>query len=154
MHKFSSNTSTSKPSPSSGGNITNSIANCSNFGMKNKSNICQWCNKRGHTAHFCFKIANNLNVKPHANAVTISLCQNYWLLDYGASHHITNDFSNLFLHHECQAPIILLLLMVIRYPFPMLVLPHCTHISSLQPSDVLYVPQVNQNKVSVFSLLF
>ena len=63
-------------------------------------NICQWCNKRGHTVCFCFKIANNSNVKPHANAITISSRQNHWLLDSGAFHHITNDFSNHSLHHE------------------------------------------------------
>ena len=72
----------------------------SHYPSKHKTGICQWCNKRGHTTRFYIKIANSPNVKPNANVVTIPPCQNHWPLDLGASHHITNDFSNLPLHHE------------------------------------------------------
>ena len=58
-------------SNSSSHNI-NSGSSRPHFSNKNKSDVCQWCNKRGHFARFCFKIANNPNVKPTAiNAATL-----------------------------------------------------------------------------------
>ena len=97
MHKHFFGYSVGKSSPSPDGTFASTQHS---FSGKNKFNICQWCNKRGHIARFCFKIANNPNVKPIANAATIPKNSSHWLIDSGASHHITNDFGNLSLHNE------------------------------------------------------
>ena len=64
--------------------------------------ICQFCEKPGHTAKVCYKIhgypnksqfkptANNAQAQPHA-------ASNDWILDSGASHHITNELDQLHL---------------------------------------------------------
>ena len=62
--------------------------------------ICQYCEKPGHTAKVCYKI-HGYPKKPtpsahHSRNVTQSEASD-WIMDSGATHHITNDFENLHL---------------------------------------------------------
>ena len=76
---------------------------------------CQWCNVRGHVLAYCptFKdlhptIAmpprgNRTITQPQAHVATAQATSSSspnpgWLLDSGASHHITTDLANLSLH--------------------------------------------------------
>ncbi|CAH9134591.1 unnamed protein product [Cuscuta epithymum] len=72
------------------------------FGGQNshKSITCQLCDKAGHSAKTCY-IRNSAH--PTANLVSgggdISP-NNNWLLDTGATHHITSDLNNLHVHSD------------------------------------------------------
>lgn len=62
--------------------------------------VCQYCDKPGHSAKRCYKIHGYPSKShPSANAAQATtsnpLSPHHWLLDSGASHHITNDFNNL-----------------------------------------------------------
>ncbi|XP_021746812.1 uncharacterized protein LOC110712647 [Chenopodium quinoa] len=78
---------------------------------------CQWCRNQGHALDQCaiFKaLFPQINVptatqaravqqghqQPHAHLATANNvpASNSWLLDSGASHHVTNDLANLSLH--------------------------------------------------------
>lgn len=79
---------------------------------------CQWCNIQGHTLLYCptFKSLHpsitvpnrtkrTTNSSPHAHtAIRLTTPpaqapQTPWLLDSGASHHVTTDLANLSLHY-------------------------------------------------------
>ncbi|MCI02169.1 hypothetical protein A2U01_0023201, partial [Trifolium medium] len=73
---------------------------------------CQWCNVKGHVLSQCqlFKQQHLGNPPPprdspthtgHAQAYTAGAgpSQNNFLVDSGATHHVTNDLANLALHH-------------------------------------------------------
>lgn len=68
--------------------------------------ICQYCEKRGHDAKHCFKLFPHLRPnRPSVNHVTTTSPQNHnWILDSGASHHVTSNLSNLSLHHPYEGP--------------------------------------------------
>ena len=71
---------------------------------------CQWCHTFGHSLYKCPSFQEKFpNAKPtlppsssqpRAHLATNTAAPNSsWLLDSGASHHITNDLANLSLHH-------------------------------------------------------
>lgn len=92
--------------------------NTSNRTPKTFLGKCQWCRASGHALNQCsvFKAANpsievpdpfqarsilhgHSPVGPQAHmATTNSPYNGGWLLDSGASHHVTNDLNNLSLH--------------------------------------------------------
>ncbi|KAI4334853.1 hypothetical protein L6164_013562 [Bauhinia variegata] len=143
-----------KPTYNSVGNSRPSNSTSSSLGSQQKRlDVCQWCNKRGHIAKFCFKIANNPHVKPNANAITMHPSQNHWLLDSGASHHITNDFGNLSLTSKYPGSDQLHVangntLPISHTGSATLHAPH----SSITLPNVLYVPHVKHNLLSVSQL--
>lgn len=62
--------------------------------------VCQYYDKPGHFAKRCYKIHSYPSKsRPSANAAQVTTSNPssppHWLLDSGASHHITNDFNNL-----------------------------------------------------------
>ncbi|KAI4297314.1 hypothetical protein L6164_037208 [Bauhinia variegata] len=64
---------------------------------------CQFCEKPGHTAKTCYKIVGRPPNQPshivnfaHGNGNP----SNQWIVDSGASHHVTNDFQNLSLYND------------------------------------------------------
>ncbi|GAU47335.1 hypothetical protein TSUD_101230 [Trifolium subterraneum] len=74
---------------------------------------CQWCNIKGHVLSDCslFK-KHHPSVPPpprhndQAQAYTVSAgpSQTDFLVDIGATHHVTNDLANLALHHPYTGP--------------------------------------------------
>ncbi|KAI4324081.1 hypothetical protein L6164_023645 [Bauhinia variegata] len=143
-----------KPTYNSVGNSRPSNSTSSSLGSQQKRlDVCQWCNKRGHIAKFCFKIANNPHVKPNANAITMHPSQNHWLLDSGASHHITNDFGNLSLTSEYPGSDQLHVAYGNTLPISHTgsATLHAPH-SSITLPNVLYVPRVKHNLLSVSQL--
>jgi hypothetical protein len=66
--------------------------------------ICQYCEKPGHSAKVCYKIKgypNRSQVRPTANVAAhqsqTPAHNNNWIMDTGASHHITQDLQQLTL---------------------------------------------------------
>lgn len=80
----------------------------SNFGNNNKkqSVVYQYCNKSDHSAQTWYKIHGFPNKSrhpsPHAAQIVVSSYTTppSWLLDSGASHHITNDLHNLSIKRD------------------------------------------------------
>ncbi|GAU43587.1 hypothetical protein TSUD_27900 [Trifolium subterraneum] len=71
---------------------------------------CQYCNKRGHTAKTCYNLhgyPNKISAKPRIHHVQKQNPPDFsssWLLDSGASHHVTNDLANLKLAKKVIEP--------------------------------------------------
>ncbi|CAJ2660226.1 unnamed protein product [Trifolium pratense] len=66
--------------------------------------ICQYCEKPGHSARVCYKIKGYPNRNQMRRAANIAAYQsqtpahnNNWIMDTGASHHITQDLQQLTL---------------------------------------------------------
>ena len=84
------------------------ISNSKGQGYQGK---CQWCHVQGHSLYRCHKFQQAFpNAKPTLPPSSTSPQANLavappipssptWLLDSGASYHVTNDLSNLALHH-------------------------------------------------------
>ena len=131
---------------------------------------CQWCREQGHlvshypvfTARFPITTppptSNSTNrpstSKPQANVANLpSTSSSQWLLDSGASHHITNDLNNLSLHTPYDGTEEL----IIGDGTGL----HISHIGSLTISyvshsitlnNVLFVPSMSRNVVSISQL--
>ena len=56
--------------------------------------ICQYCDKPGHSAKSCFKLKPK-STTPMAHHVSSSNFNPTWLVDFGASHHVTSEFKNI-----------------------------------------------------------
>jgi hypothetical protein len=66
--------------------------------------ICQYCEKPGHSAKVCYKIKGYPNRNQPRPAANVAAYQsqtqaqnNNWIMDTGASHHITQDLQQLTL---------------------------------------------------------
>ncbi|CAJ2644383.1 unnamed protein product [Trifolium pratense] len=66
--------------------------------------ICQYCEKPGHSARVCYKIKGYPNRNQRRPAANVAAYQsqtqaqnNNWIMDTGASHHITQDLQQLTL---------------------------------------------------------
>jgi hypothetical protein len=82
----------------------NNNNNRSNSPPQNPDNrvVCQYCNKRGHTARTCYHIKGfpkKNGPKPRANLANhqANHPNTNWIMDTGASHHITQDLQQLSL---------------------------------------------------------
>ncbi|GKV41609.1 hypothetical protein SLEP1_g49115 [Rubroshorea leprosula] len=77
------------------------------FGRPNNRPTAQACQLRhnsGHFAHNCpfYRVQQH---PPHANfASSPNIASEDWLLDSGATHHVTTDLANLALHSEYLGP--------------------------------------------------
>ncbi|KAG7564770.1 Integrase catalytic core [Arabidopsis suecica] len=125
---------------------------------------CQICSTQGHSARRCPQLQtiqaaatpNNPVTpwQPRANlAVGGPYAANPWILDSGATHHITSDLNNLAMHQPYHGGDDVLIADGSTLPI--------THTgSSLLPSPtraleihkVLYVPNIHKNLISVYRL--
>ncbi|GAB2297127.1 hypothetical protein Dimus_038457 [Dionaea muscipula] len=119
--------------------------------------ICQFCDKKGHTAKDCFKAKRLMGfpVPPRTYHTTTNVTQfspssSSWLLDTGATHHVTADLNNLSLHQPYDGPDDLT-----PSNETGLSISHSGHstLSSVKKSfhlgNILCVPKINQNLISV-----
>ncbi|KAJ8637449.1 hypothetical protein MRB53_011716 [Persea americana] len=80
---------------------------------------CQWCRETGHVVGFCpifrqtaphlrppppVRPPYNPSPQPQAQHNIIQPSPQPWLVDSGASHHVTNDLQNLSLHYPYAGP--------------------------------------------------
>lgn len=119
--------------------------------------VCQFYDKDGHLARTCYKINGyppKNKSKPYANHVDKRTANDSpWLLDSGASHHVTNDLANLSFSKEVSEPDHLF----VADGKPLSIMNNGnTHIftpsKTLALHDVLHVPNITQNLVSVSQL--
>ncbi|PKI50575.1 hypothetical protein CRG98_029015 [Punica granatum] len=71
-------------------------------GRKNNHNgiKCQICDRFGHTATQCFRLRSNYP-SPSANyALSSDFLSSKWIIDSGASHHVTKNLGKLSIHSE------------------------------------------------------
>ncbi|WVY95894.1 hypothetical protein V8G54_028045 [Vigna mungo] len=63
---------------------------------------CQYCDRRGHTAKTCYRL-HGYPTRPEAHSVTsVMPTASTWLVDSGASHHVTNDMGSLSISNEYE----------------------------------------------------
>lgn len=69
---------------------------------------CQFCDKVGHQARQCYRAKDyfrDMLSQPQVHyANSNSTSNSSWVLDTGASHHVTNDLQNLSLHTAYDGP--------------------------------------------------
>nr|BAM42649.1 Polyprotein [Arabidopsis thaliana] len=128
---------------------------------------CQICSVQGHSAKRCpqlhqFQSTTNQQQstspftpwQPRANlAVNSPYNANNWLLDSGATHHITSDFNNLSFHQPYTGGDDVMIADGSTIPIThtgSASLP--TSSRSLDLNKVLYVPNINKNLISVYRL--
>ena len=118
--------------------------------------ICQYCDSRAHTAKTCYKLHGYPSNHSCRQANTVnkdSGSEPFWLLDYGSSHHVTRDLANLTLAHDYIGND---KLVVVNGKG--LTMNHSgstslpTSSSLIHLNNVLYVPDISQNLLSVFQL--
>ncbi|KAG7572644.1 Reverse transcriptase RNA-dependent DNA polymerase [Arabidopsis suecica] len=122
---------------------------------------CQICSVHGHSARRCPQLANVQQQvspftpwQPRANLATASpFSANPWLLDSGATHHMTNDLANLSLHQQYHGGDDV----IIGDGSPLTIshtgsafLPSQTR--ALHLNKVLCVPHIHKNLISVYRL--
>lgn len=128
---------------------------------------CQWCRTQGHVVsqYSLFKQQypnatpppytpnRSQNAKPQANTITVpqtASTSSPWLLDSGASHHVTNDLNNLSLHAPYDGTEELLV-----GDGKALAITHYGSISfsnNLTLHNVLVVPAMTKNIISISQL--
>jgi len=143
----------SMPSPSG---VSPARGNLSSSHPRNSSSraplICQYCDRRDHTAKTCYKLHGypSNHSRHQANMVNK---EPLWLLDSGTSHHVTRDLANLTLAHDYTGNDKLVVAngkgLTITHSgstsFP-------TFSSPLHLNNVLYVPDISQNLLSISQL--
>lgn len=137
---------------------------CGGRGYQGK---CQLCGTHGHSARRCYQLLNrqltpNNQVstptfppwQPKANIATgTAQTDNMWLMDSGATHHMTSDLHNLSLHNPYHGNDLVQI-----GDGSGLSITHTGSVSLSSPSrafrltDVLCVPNIHKNLISVYRL--
>lgn len=97
-----------KTSPQKGNYQCNSYNNNRSYNYMGKNNggsnmpWCPLCGKPGHSAKTCRQYKIIATQEPTANFVTKqgNSSNQYWVMDSGATHHVTNDLQNLSFYSE------------------------------------------------------
>ncbi|OMO94717.1 Integrase, catalytic core [Corchorus capsularis] len=117
----------------------------------NNRPTCQICDKFGHSAKLCRKGKQFFNTPPPtANVATLSGSSSSWCMDTGATHHVTSQFQNLSLASEYDGPD-----QIVVGNGQGLDISHSglvdlrTSNKQFQLKDVLFVPSMKQNLISV-----
>jgi len=117
---------------------------------------CQWCDVRGHVLSQCRTFRQQHSGIPprpgdsaQVNTATAGPLQTDFLVDSGATHHITNDLANLAIHHPYTGPDSLFMGNGSGL--------HISHsgtllINGVSLSNVLCVPSMKQKIISVSQL--
>jgi len=114
---------------------------------------CQWCNVRGHVLSQCHTFRQQHpgippppRDSPQVNTATAGPPQTDFLVDSGATHHITNDLANMAIYHPYTGPDSLFMGngsgLNISHSGTLL-------INDLSLSNVLCVPSMKQKIISV-----
>lgn len=129
---------------------------------------CQFCNVQGHSAKHCPQLQNVPAVSqssrpftpnasswnPRANvAITQPYNPNSWILDSGATHHLTTDLANLSLHQPYTGGEEVTISDGSNLPIShtgSTSLNTPTH--SFRLNDILYVPNLHKNLIYVYRL--
>ncbi|KAL4557404.1 hypothetical protein LXL04_035581 [Taraxacum kok-saghyz] len=129
-----------------------------------RNNFCQFCNIPGHLTRDCRKLArflrdNNVNTDPTksttpvANVTTSAPVSPSWLFDTGASNHVTSNQNTLHSVSEYGGPDEIVLGDGTGLPISHIGNAHInTPHKPLVLSNVLYVPRLHRNLVSVSQL--
>ncbi|KAJ9557506.1 hypothetical protein OSB04_012120 [Centaurea solstitialis] len=122
---------------------------------------CQWCHTKGHslqnTLPFVHPVPHLTYISnpPQANVATASAPTGStpWLLDSGASHHVAHDLSNLSLHQPYDGTEEVVIGdgtgLPITHTGSTLI---TTLLRSLRLSNVLCVPNMQRNIISIYKL--
>lgn len=107
---YTNYTSHSKPNQYSKPTNRNN-SSFSTYGQKPFLGRCQWCHTKGHSLQKCLVFQGkhpsirpppppsfSTNPQAHVAQASASMVSPQWLLDSGASHHVTQDLANLSLH--------------------------------------------------------
>ncbi|KAJ4711692.1 Retrovirus-related Pol polyprotein from transposon TNT 1-94 [Melia azedarach] len=129
--------------------------------------ICQICFKPGHEAYRCWNrfnkkfvprtgSRNNLKQAYVANPETT--IDPAWYLDSGASNHVTNNLANLSIGSEFKGEEQLVvgngcLLNITHIGYASLPTAHIQDIKHLHLKDILHVPAITKNLISVSKLI-
>ena len=67
--------------------------------------VCQFCQKKGHTARQCHSARRLLQQQPEVHHTSFgNSSSSNWILDSGASHHVTGDLTNLSHQQPYEGP--------------------------------------------------
>lgn len=140
-----SNTSTEKPKQ-----VFQQSRNYNGQQRKPSSKIiCQFCEKPGHSAKQCFKIKPRKS-GPSANYASTTKQDGNWLLDSGASHHVSSDLSKLKVQSDYDRTDSLIIgdgsLLPITHTGSSTIL---TSTKNFHLENVLHVLSANRNIISV-----
>lgn len=148
--------------------ISTPAQNNQNRGPRPYLGCCQICGVQGHSAKRCAQLqsfqqtGNQMQIQsgpfvpwnPRANFIVASpYGAGNWLLDSGATHHITSDLNNLALHQPYNGGNGVVVADGSTVPIQQTgssSLP--TQTRSLQLHNVLYVPKIDKNLLSVYRL--
>jgi hypothetical protein len=119
--------------------------------------ICQYCDKPGHTAKICYNLHGypkrpNKPTAHHARTTSRQPPQE-WIMDSGATHHITNALDNLHFNNQYHGSDELLV--GDGSGLPIMHTGKTSLKTSSQPlklPHVLHVPQISKNLLSISSL--
>ncbi|KAH0780739.1 hypothetical protein KY290_000337 [Solanum tuberosum] len=151
------------------GHRNNQAMNSRQSNKQSSRVICQYCDKPGHVVKQCQKLqaafpwfapsmessvtSNSTgNSQPRANFVSSPTGSADWLVDSGASHHVTSDLQNLSLNTDYDGDDVMIgdgkSLSVTHSGSTTL----NTFARPLHLSNVLCVPQIKKNLISVYQL--
>ncbi|KAH9699463.1 retrovirus-related pol polyprotein from transposon RE1 [Citrus sinensis] len=129
---------------------------------------CQVCLKIGHTANVCWKLEEfiasgayrpppNRNPKSAYLANMEGSSDTNWYLDSGATHHLTNDMNNMQISESFTGTSKLIIgngtgLNITNIGKAVLRLHNCTDSTVIKLNNILLVPQITKNLISISQL--
>ena len=129
---------------------------------------CHICFKTGHTANVCWKLAefkasSAYRPPPIRNPRSAYLANmdgpsnNNWYLDSGATHHLTNDVSNMHINEAYTGTVKLFVgngvsLCIIHIGYTVLKLKNSITFPTFKLNNILFIPQITKNLINISQL--